>query len=204
MARNCSNYLLFAVFYALISFFPVLGCRPQGIGIGGRYLDGKLHLVTRGDVNEAIAKLESVVRQDPLYKDSLTLLGRAYYKSRSYRDALQILKRSLVVNPNDEIAWITLGMTQLRLGDDRNGLESFKGGLTLLSKVSKDGYRDLEFWDIKGSVRRALRKAIFFSSKGLKEKRKIIRIGEILLSRIDDEEWRGKGEENIEEQTSSS
>ena len=163
--------------------------RPAGIGIGGRYLDGKLEVGRpRGNINKAISRLEYVVSLNPLYRDSLTVLGRAYYKGRRYRDAFQILKRALVVNQRDEIAWITLGLTQLRLGDDERGLESIKGGLTLVAKVSKDGYKGLETWDLNGVVRRALRKAIFFASKGLEEKRKIIRGGEILLARIDDEE----------------
>jgi tetratricopeptide (TPR) repeat protein len=139
-----------------------------------------------------------VVSRDPLYRDSLTLLGRAYYKGRRYRDAFQILKRALAVNREDEIAWITLGLTQLRLRDDERGLESFKGGITLLLKVSKDGYRGLDVWDVNGSVRRTIRKAVLFAAKGLEEKKRIIRSGEILLDRIDEEEWIVEREEILE------
>ena len=174
------------------------GCwRPGGFGIGGRYQSAKFEIVRRGgNIGTAIVKLEYVVSRDPLYKDSLTLLGRAYYNSRRYRDAFQILKRAVAVNREDEIAWITLGMAQLRLGDDARGLESFKGGLTLLIRESKDGfYKGLDNWDLNGLVRRSLRRAIFFAAKGLEEKKRIIRIGEILLARIDDEEWYGKKEE---------
>jgi len=140
-----------------------------------------------------------VVRRDPYYEDSLTLLGRAYYNNRRYRDAFQILKRALAVNREDEIAWITLGLAQLRLGDDVRGLENFKGGITLLLKVSKDGYRGLEDWDINRLVRGALRKAVFYAAKGLEEKKRIIRTGEILLARIDDEEWVGRQEQFAED-----
>jgi len=191
MAYIRNKYFLSAICYSLLAFLFALGCgRPSGIGIGGRYLDAKFDVWRpRGDVNGAITKLEYIVKRDPLYKNSLTLLGRAYYKSRRYRDAFQILKRAIVVNRTDEIAWIALGMTQLRLGDDQRGLESVKGGLTLLAKVSKDGYRGTEYWDINGQVRRILRKAIFFAAKGLEEKKRIIRSGEILIDRIDEEEW---------------
>ncbi len=193
---------LFSIFYSLlvIGLLPLLACwRPAGIGIGGRYLDAKLEMgKPRGDFNRAITNLEYVVRRDPLYEDSLTLLGRAYYRSKRYMDAFQILKRALTVNREDEIAWITMGLTQLRLGDDRRGLESIKGGLTLLAKVSKDGYKGLESWDTTGSVRRTLRRAIFFAAKGVEEKKKIIRIGEILLARIDNEEWEGKWDDFLE------
>ncbi len=205
MAHIWNRYFRSIICCSLLAFLFALGCgRPAGIGIGGRYLDAKFDVWRqRGDVNGAITKLEYIVKRDPLYKNSLTLLGRAYYKSRRYRDAFQILKRAIAVNRTDEIAWIALGMTQLRLGDDQRGLESVKGGLTLLAKVSKDGYRGTEYWDINGQVRRILRKAIFFAAKGLEEKKRIIRSGEILIDRIDEEEWVLDREELQEERGDS-
>jgi len=100
MAYIRNKYFLSAICYSLLAFLFALGCgRPSGIGIGGRYLDAKFDVWRpRGDVNGAITKLEYIVKQDPLYKNSLTLLGRAYYKSRRYRDAFQILKRAVAVN----------------------------------------------------------------------------------------------------------
>lgn len=198
MAHIWNRYFQSVICYSLFAFLLIVGCsHPEGFGIGGRYQDAKFAIVSRGGkIAEAIVKLEYVVSRDPLYKDSLTLLGRAYYNSRRYRDAFQILKRAVAVNREDEIAWITLGMAQLRLGDDARGLESFKGGLTLLIRESKDGfYKGLDNWDLNGLVRRSLRRAIYFAAKGLEEKKRIIRIGEILLARIDDEEWYGKQDE---------
>ncbi len=192
---NCR--FLFTICYSLLAILFVVGCGLQGVGIGGRYNDAKFEIVRRGNIGKAITKLEYVVRRDPYYKDSLTLLGRAYYNNRRYRDAFQILKRSLAVNREDEIAWITLGLTQLRLGDDVRGLESFKGGITLLLKVSKDGYRGIDDWDRGRSVRGALRRAVFYAAKGLEKKKVIIRTGEILLARIDNEEWYGSGDQNL-------
>ena len=164
---------------------------PAGIGIGGQYLDAKTEITKgrQGDVKKAVTHLEYVVVRDPYYKDSLTLLGRAYYGSGRYQDAYEILKRALTIHPDDEVAWISLGLTELRLGNDVKGLESLKGGLTLLSKVSKEGYRGIEFWDADGYVRAALRRAVFAVTQGLEKKENIIQRGEVLLSRIDDEEW---------------
>lgn len=197
------TFLLLAICYSLFASLFAPGCwRPAGFGIGGRYLDAKQEITSQGgNLDLAIFNLEHVVRQDPFYEDSLTLLGRAYYKKGRYRDAFQILKRALAVNPKDEITWIALGLTQLRLGDDHRGLESFKGGITLLSQVAKMGepYKGVNDWDKNGLVRRALRKSIVFVRRGLEEKRRIIRIGEILLTRIDDEEWEAKMEEDQEE-----
>ena len=170
--------------------------RPAGIGLPGRYLDGRTEVTKRtgGDLTKAVYLLESVAAEDPYYKDSLTLLGRAYYKRGRYTDAFQILQRSLAVNAKDEIGWILLGLTQLRLGQEDKGLESMKGGLTLFSKVAQPGYRGLESWDVHGNVRRALNRAVFASVKGLADKDRIIRDGELLLNAIDFEEYLARGE----------
>jgi len=76
------------------------------LGIGGSYLGGRDEFLEgRGrNMDKAVVALETVVREDPTYKDSLTLLGRAYYRKGRYEDARQILKRALAVNNEDEIA----------------------------------------------------------------------------------------------------
>lgn len=195
-----SQFALAAIW--LSAFVLVVGCgRPQGFGLGGGYLEGKRE-VTRGrggDIDLAIVKLENVVKRDPLYGDSLTLLGRAYYKRGRYKDASQILQRAVVVDKKDEIAWTVLGLTQMRVGDDQRGRETLKGGLTLLARATKNGYKDIEFWDRNRAVASALRRTVFLATKGLEEKENLIRQTEELLQRIDDEERRGKDEQTWED-----
>jgi tetratricopeptide (TPR) repeat protein len=137
---------------------------------------------------KAIPALEAVVREDPTYRDSLTLLGRAYYRTGRYQDANAILQRAVVVNQNDEIAWFVLGLTQLRLGQNQVGLETVKGGLTLLSKASVRGYRDYPDWDSKNLVRSSIQRTAFLAAKGQEEKDNLLRSADALLIRIDDEE----------------
>lgn len=175
----------------------LLGCwRPGGLGVGGHYNDARSEFVGRGgNFDNAVANLEYVVSRDPSYKDSLTLLGRAYYRKGRYRDAFQVLQRALAVNSQDEIAWIALGLTELRLSNNEKGMESLKGGLTLLSKVSKGGYKGIDFWDKNHLVQNALRRTAFLVTKGLEEKQDIIQSGERLLATIDNEEWHGKMEQ---------
>jgi tetratricopeptide (TPR) repeat protein len=169
--------------------------------VGGKdeFLKGR-----EGNMDRAITELESVVRGDPTYKDSLTLLGRAYYRKGRYEDAKQVLTRALAVNKEDAIAWVALALTQLRLGEDQKGLETFKGAVTLLSQVSVNGYRGYPDWDSNRLVRSSIRRTVFLAKKGLDEKKRLIRAAETLLVRIDDEEnfqridsarsRRGKGE----------
>lgn len=58
----------------------------------------------------------------------------------------------------------------------------------MLIKVSTDGYRDYPDWDSKGLVRKYVRRTVVLLSKGLDERKKIIRAVETLLIRLDDEE----------------
>jgi len=181
-------YLLFAIFCLSLS-----GCSAPAwyIGVGGKYNEAKTEVARPQGANldKAILNLEGIVTQNPTYRDSLTLLGGAYYKKSRYQDAFQILQRALAVNKDDEIAWILLGLSQLRLGDDQRGLDSIKGGITLLSRAMQDEYRGFSGWDRNGIVRTALRRATFSATKGLEEKDNIFRSGEALLQRINDEEW---------------
>jgi tetratricopeptide (TPR) repeat protein len=159
-------------------------------GIGGRYNEGREQF-TRGrggDMDQAVSALEAVVKEDPMYRDSLTLLGRAYYRKERYQDAMQVLKRALLVNKEDEIAWLTLGMTQVRLGQDERGIETLKGAITLVSKVATRGYRGYPEWDVKGGVRSAISRTAFELTRGAEAKDNILRACDTLFARMDDEE----------------
>jgi tetratricopeptide (TPR) repeat protein len=120
-------------------------------GVGGRYEEGREQFLRgrAGDMDTAIAALEYVVSRDPTYKDSLTYLGRAYYAKRRYPEAFAILQRAVAVNKDDEMAWMTLGLAQLRLNQNDKGIETLKGGITLASKVMVDGYKNYIYWDTR-------------------------------------------------------
>jgi tetratricopeptide (TPR) repeat protein len=159
-------------------------------GVGGRYEEGKDQFFRGrgGDMDRAVTSLEYVVSQDPTYKYSLTYLGRAYYRKERYKDAYAILQRAVVVNKDDEIAWLALGVTQLRLGQNEQGIETLKGGITLASKVLVEGYHNYERWDIKGTIRASTRRCAFYLTKGVEEKENIIQSTDRLLALIDEEE----------------
>lgn len=139
-------------------------------------------------MDRAVAALEYVVSQDPTYKQSLTYLGRAYYRKGRYQDAFAVLQRALAVDKEDELAWLALGLTQLRLNQNEKGIESLKGGLTLANKVWVDGYHNYRFWDSRGVVRASLRRSAFLLTKGVEEKDNIIQNTDRLLALVDEEE----------------
>ncbi len=185
----------------LIGFSACSFATPR-FGIGGRYNEGRDEVTKRraGNLDKAIVALESVVREDPTYRDSLTLLGRAYYKKERYQDGYLILQRALALNKEDEIAWLVLGLSQVRLGDGQKGLESIKGGITLLSRAMRDGrYRDFSQWDRNGLVRSSLRQAVSMATKKLNERENLIKAAELLLDQIDDEERFQRGDRTIQQ-----
>jgi len=192
---NRYRFLAFGILLSPIYFLFLFGCsRPIfaiGIGTDGKYLEAREEITRRrgGNIDRAIVNLEGVVREDPTYRESLMLLGRAYYMKGRYRDAFQILQRSLAVNPEDEIAWLVLGTTQLRLGDDEKGLKAIQGGLTHLSKASREGYRGYTYWDRAGKVRVELRRAIIVALKGTEAKENLVATVENVLRAVDEEEW---------------
>jgi len=159
-------------------------------GIGGYYNEGREQFLMGrgGNMDKAVTALDSVVRDDPTYRDSLTLLGRAYYNKGNYEVARQILQRALLVKKDDEIAWIALGIAQLQLGEDEKGIETLQGAITLISKVSQSGYRNFPQWDSKGLVRSYISRSVVEIRKGPEAKASLIRNCETLLSRMDDEE----------------
>jgi tetratricopeptide (TPR) repeat protein len=174
----------------VVSFLSACSQNIPRFGIGGRYEEGRAQFLRGrgGDMDTAIVALESVVTQDPTYKNSLMYLGRAYYNKGRFQDAFAVLQRAVVVDREDEQAWIALGLTQLRLGQNEKGIESLKGGVTLANKVMVDGYHNYIYWDTRGLIRASLRRSAFLLVKGAEEKENIIQNTDRMLALVDEEE----------------
>ncbi len=177
----------------MVALIAVNGCsRPDwAFGTGGRYSEAETEILRgrHANLDKAIENLQFVVQDNPTYRDSLTLLGKAYYRKARYYDAYTIIQRALAVNKEDEIAWLVFGLSQLRVGENAKGLETIKGGLTLLVKAMKDEYRGYSYWDPRGVVRNTLNRSVFQALKGLEERENLMQVTEQLLTRIDEEEW---------------
>ena len=181
--------LLLTLAAALPGCSDIFSSVPR-FGTGGRYLEGRDQFLRGrgGNMDTAIEALQAVVKDDPTYKDSMTLLGRAYYRKGYFDISRQVLERALLINKDDEVAWLNLGLAQLKLGQDDAGMETLGGAITLVSKVSRSGYRNFPHWDSKGTVRTAISRAVVAYKKGLEEKDGLIRAAEVILVRMDDEE----------------
>ncbi len=164
-----------------------LGVQLKGVLIEEKYRLGKFFVMTqpKGRANDAIFLLAEVALENPAYKDTLRLLGTAYYWAEKYSEAFKLLSRSLIVIKEDEIAWLLYGLTQFRLGDEQMGIDSLKGGLSLLHERSQPGYLGLLNWDAQGLVKRDLhRAAIIVAQAELSRKAELIRVIEILILRV--------------------
>jgi len=166
------GYLLLAISISFAS-----GCsRPAflaGIGTGGKYLEARDNITRKrgGDIDKAISHLESVVRDDPLYKDSLTLLGRAYYMKGRYEDARLILERAVVVDKEDEIAWMVLGIAQLRLGQDEKGLATVRGGSRFSARSPWMATSAISFGTARGKLKSCCAEESLWRARDLRTKR---------------------------------
>ncbi len=191
-------YGKFEIAFLPLAVFLMSSCLPTPSGekflwgVPGHYQQGKLAVTgLHRDINKGVALLEEAARRNPLYEDVLTLLGRGYYAQRRYENALEMLKRALTVNREDEIAWLFLGLTQLRLGESKAGLAAVKAGLGLLVKRSKPGYRGYEAWDIEGDVKRSIRRAVFSVEKAqLGNSTRLLFAAERMILTIDEEDFR--------------
>lgn len=191
------GWLLFGVALTFMSSCS----RPDFfVGTGGRYNEANIELL-RGraaNLDKAIDNLQVVVQNDPTYRDSLTLLGKAYYRKGRYYEAYSIIQRALAVNKSDDIAWLVLGLSQIRVGENAKGLETIKGGLTLVAKAMTEDYRGYPGWDPRGTVRTSLNRSVFQALKGLEERENLIQSTEQLLTRIDEEEWFQRQGKNVD------
>ena len=189
-SRSFPHWIFFSAVISLVCFISACTHYIPRFGIGGRYEEGREQFLRGrgGDMDTAVVALEKVVSQDPTYKDSLTYLGRAYYRKGRYQDAYAILQRAVALNKDDELAWIALGLTQLRLGQNEKGVETLKGGITLASKVMVDGYHNYIYWDTRGLVRGSIRRSALLLTKGVEERDNIIQSTDRMLALVDDEE----------------
>ena len=200
-AVNKPRPLMIAAWLWFAVTLPLACSKPDwSFGTGGRYNEANIELLRgrAGNLDKAISNLQVVVQDDPTYRDSLTLLGKAFYRKGRYYEAYSIIQRALAVNKNDEIAWLVFGLAQIRVGDNAKGLETIKGGLTLLAKAMKEEYRGYATWDPRGIVRTSLNRCVFQALKGLDERENLIQSTEQLLVRIDEEEWFQRQGKNVD------
>ena len=105
-------------------------------------MDQARQSMLRGSTEDAIARLESVVRQHPEYAPAHRELARAYAIKHNYAKAEFELKRVIELNPRDEPAFYILGFTELELRRPQEAREAFTQ-LLKLNPNSADAHAGL-------------------------------------------------------------
>jgi len=73
----------------------------------------------------------------------------------------------------------------------------------LFGKAMREQYRGYPTWDLRGTVRAALNRAVFQALKGLEERDGLIQTTEQLLARVDEEEWAQRHDKVIDKALSN-
>ncbi|HEX9111484.1 MAG TPA: rhomboid family intramembrane serine protease [Terriglobales bacterium] len=98
--------------------------------------------LTEGKTDEAIARLEAVVRQHPEYAPAHLELARAYAIKRDFAKSEVELKRAIQLNPRNENALYALGFTELEQKRPQQAREAF-AQLLKLNPNSADAHSGL-------------------------------------------------------------
>lgn len=121
------------MYFMVVGLLAVLvGC--QG-GVESEDLDvlleaGRAYLAT-GEYDEAIAALETVVRQAPDNRDAHFLLGQAYNQTGQLSEAAETFARVLELDPESAAAHHNLGVTYYQLEDLESAIDAFEAALDI-------------------------------------------------------------------------
>jgi rhomboid protease GluP len=98
--------------------------------------------LTDGKTKDAIAQLETVVRERPDYLPAHLELARAYIIQRDYEKAAAELRRTVALNPTSRNAYYSLGYTELELNHPEQARDAFQQ-LIKLDPNSAEGHSGL-------------------------------------------------------------
>jgi tetratricopeptide (TPR) repeat protein len=90
-------------------------------------------------------------------------LGRADHETQRYASARRLLQQAIVINKNDNVARLYLGLTLAQMGDRENGLKQIQAGLkgiydwiVYVRQNFSAGNEYGQFWDQNGTIRAAI------------------------------------------------
>jgi Flp pilus assembly protein TadD/membrane associated rhomboid family serine protease len=88
-------------------------------------------LLSAGNTDGAIHKLQLVIAHDPDSEMGHNLLGWAYNQKKQYPRAVQELHKALAVDPDSGAAHVTLGFTLLSTGQYREAIQEYRAAVRL-------------------------------------------------------------------------
>jgi tetratricopeptide (TPR) repeat protein len=108
----------------------------SGFRVAGKFQSGRRAFLAK-KYEEAVKYFQRVAQSNPDYifvsgnfRESIwTFIGRAQYYLSQFGDARQSLERAILLNPNDCLAKLFLGLTFARENDYSNGQREIESGL---------------------------------------------------------------------------
>ena len=80
-------------------------------------------MIDRGQLDEAIANCQHILKTFPKHLETYRLLGKAYLEYKRYKDAVDIFMRVLAAEPNGtEALYTVIGVGILALGHQLNSI----------------------------------------------------------------------------------
>jgi len=169
----------------------------SGFRVAGKFQFGRRAFLAK-KYEDALRYFQRVAQSNPDYifvsgnfRESIwTFIGRAQYYLGQFGDARQSLERAILVNPNDCLAKLFLGLTFARENDYSNGQRGIESGLRGLydwigQANSADQFNVL--WDPQREIRMEIEKCLAkIANKGA-DWQEVIASGEWLGQRMEDE-----------------
>jgi tetratricopeptide (TPR) repeat protein len=154
---------VFAICSSVLVF--ISACSPVGSDVQA----GRNALQT-GHPNDAVSYLMRAADADPNYKipyririGVLGYLGRAYLETGKDQEARQTLERAVILDKDDPLAHLYLGVALLRTGERQRGRKEINEGLRVIDDTLEyiaadrvNGY----FWDPGMDIRNDIRQTL--------------------------------------------
>jgi tetratricopeptide (TPR) repeat protein len=191
-----------ASLFVLSALWLLSGCATY---VGDEFVRGRQALL-RNQPRQALAYFQKVASQDPDYtyrsmnfsEGIWTYLGRTQYQLGRFEEARQSLQRALAQNPNDYMARLHLGLTEMRLGQYDRGLNNVVSAMRGLHEWIEYMERTQPmqaYWDPTRDIRGAIEKALAGIQTGTMDPEDLIATGEWVGKQMEEEIDRARRDE---------
>ena len=135
--------------------------------VGSDFASGREAMI-KGDYETALGYFQSAAQRDPDYvyggvlrQGIWSYVGRTQYLTGSWGPAQQTLEKALTLGPGKELINLYLGLSRIRSGDRRKGLEDLKAGMKEIDQfinyvTEAFRYGIGAFWDPGHAIRNAV------------------------------------------------
>jgi tetratricopeptide (TPR) repeat protein len=184
--------------FVIMGFVSACGA---GFQAGSDVQSGRLAF-SIGNYQMARSYFSQAAQADPNYVYNSDLpggsiqsyLGRADYETKRYASARRLLQQAIVINKNDNVARLYLGLTLAQMGDRENGLKEIQAGLkgiydwiVYVRQYFSAGNQYGQFWDQNGTIRAAIQVDLNMIASGQIDWPKLLADGASIGKQMDNE-----------------